>query len=161
MHLDYSTKANLRGDSNGGADILVGGSAVILASRRRTRTRTPTPSGLGFGADGPLQDAFAYVGKYGGAPTEAELHVEHLALRQERADLRARRDVCVPGGATACPTIDTVCASTLANPCRTVRGLHVTSHSESYGAGFYSEGIDDANTEISANNNVYLRSGAR
>ena len=118
-------------------------------------------SGLGFGADGH-STANAYVGKSsgGGATTETELQANSSLFANSVQLGGDVQSVCL-GGDTACPTIDSVCTSTVANPCRTVRGLHVTAHSESYGAGFYSEGIDSANMEISAHNNVYVRGGAQ
>jgi len=113
-----------------GAEVFATGAVAITASSAANITADSDASGLGFGADGHSA-ARAKVGDGAGdATTQVELHTGSR----------------VTGNSV----------KLAAN----VSQMVVHAHSESKGAGFYSEGIDRAEVEVGADNKIDLDRGA-
>ena len=137
VNLDYKTTARVHDN----ADVLAGGHFSLSARTATDATANGYASGLGFGADGH-SNGDAFVGKAGnGATTEVSF------------------------GDNSSVIANSVAASSIVGAVDTgdyvVSGLHVNGHSESYGAGLYSEGIDEAHAETSADNNVLISAHAQ
>ena len=114
--------------------MLVSDTALLKATSSIDGKQNSTASGLGFGADG-RSDARVWIGESGvtnkqGAKTQVEI--------DDRASLTAR--------SVALRAI--------------VTKTHAEAISKSYGAGFYSEGLDDATVEVTANAEVLIRANA-
>jgi len=94
----------------------------------------PDGSGVGFGADG-RSESVVKIGESGVSNKEA---ADTQVVIGERAAITAR----------------SLALRAL------VTKLDAKANSKSYGAGFYSEGIDDANAETTAGNTVSIATGA-
>ena len=128
--VDYATTATV----GAGASVVASDTVDVEASSSTNAQQDSVASGLGFGADG-RSDAIAKVGESGvtdkqGATTQVEI------------------------GAGATVTARSVALRAL------VPEMTVKATSKSYGAGFYSEGVDEATVEITSNAKVLLDAGA-
>ncbi|MGH3050680.1 MAG: beta strand repeat-containing protein, partial [Gaiellaceae bacterium] len=131
VEVDYDTEVGLGSQSA----VVAGGNVVVAALTGTSVDANAHASGAGFGADGH-STAKAYVGHNGDGLTQAQIG-SGASLVGETASVSARvDDVCVGGTGAGC------------TGGYTVAGLSTNAHSESYGAGFYSEGIDSADTEV-------------
>ena len=121
---------NTRATLQSGAEVFATGAVAIGATSAVNIKTDADASGIGLGADGRA-DAFSYVGRGSrDALTETELQT---GSRITGDSVRLGADVTQ---------------------------MFVRAESESKGGGFYSEGIDDAEVDVEAENKITLRRGA-
>jgi hypothetical protein len=149
IHLDYAGKAYL----GAGADVLVGGAAVIDAVSSVLLDSNSYASGLGFGADGESRARTEVGSASNPSVNEASLGA-NASLFATSVSITARL-ANISGCARS---QDWGCSAT--ND-RLFRALRAISHSESYGAGFYSEGNDEAYTEVFIDSRVTISTGVQ
>jgi hypothetical protein len=142
VQITYDTKATIGSNS----DILAGRNAKVAATSATEATANAYASGLGFGADGHAA-ANAFIGQNGDALTQAQVSTGASLFAVTASVSGTVGDVCVGGTTSAC------------TGGYTVKGLQAHSDAQAYGAGFYSEGIAHADTEVDATNNVILNGG--
>jgi len=141
VNVDYKTLATIKS----GADILTHGTLALGARTATNADSNAYASGLGFGADGHGH-ANSQVGNNGnGAYTTATIEGTAGVIANAVAATSDIGAVQVGNGG----------AGTYIVP-----GLRVYGHSEAYGAGFYSEGIDNANAESTTNTDVVIGASA-
>ncbi len=138
IKVDFHTTAAVKGS----ADVLAGGAVRIAAQTATDSRSTAWASGLGFGADGH-SEAKTLVGLDGGADTAATVG----------ANARVTGN-----SVTMSALVDNM---TLPGTTEVVKGLNNQADSESYGAGVYSEGVDDATADATLNTTVTIGAGAQ
>ncbi len=149
VNVNYNTTATLGQHSS----VIAAGNASIGATSAVDAESNAYASGLGFGADGH-SSANTYVGTNpdNNGVTEALTQAQvasGASLFGNTASISAYvAPVCVGGTGSLC------------TGGYTVHGLTALSTSKAYGAGFYSEGISYADTEVAATNNVILNGSA-
>src|SRR5262249_36308205 len=129
--VDYDTTVDVGPNSA----ILAAGHVVAAARSATVVSANAYASGAGFGADGH-STANAFVGHNGDGLTQTTIGAG-ASVVGDTASLRAEvGPVCVGGTGDDC------------TGGYSVAGLHTDARSKSYGSGFYSEGIDRADTEV-------------
>jgi hypothetical protein len=148
VRVDFDNRAYVGAN----ADVLAGDTIEILAHSAADVVVRAWASGAGFGADGRSRSR-GWVGKDGGADTTVQV-LGNASLVANRVNLGARvSNLCV--SKTLASTTATCTGGTR------VSGLRIDSRSESYGAGFYGEGLDDAYADADLDTGVTIAAGAQ